>query len=148
MPSADAAEVLSRDFIFHINTGTTALPVLTEIGGVESHAPGRSKNNSDTTKYSNHGEKSHLPASIERTLKLSAKYLEDASDGTRDAGQEACETLSDAFGPAGIKQFQVTTPGAITKIALGSCDAGETGGSDPDSIEGWECNITFVEKPA
>lgn len=141
-------EVFIRDITWEINTGTVAVPIWTNIGGiVDSGFPKPEVGTTDTTKNSNAGVKSHKPSSIEYKVALKGFYLEDETAGTRDAGQAACETLTAVIGSSGIKQFRFTSPGGTAKVGLASCQAGPGEGGDEDMVP-WECEVRFTEKPA
>lgn len=129
-------KVLIRQWTVSINTGTTALPVWVEVGGVDNVSPSRSKNNADTGDFASAGWERHLPASRGRSLTVSGHYMEDVANGDRDPGQEAVETLGVAIGVAGIGEFKFESPGGNGFRLKGSVDITGPGGGKND-VASW-----------
>lgn len=139
-------KTLARDWDFHLNTGTEALPTWTPINGINSHSWSVSKNDADTTTYDDEGWLSHLTASRGRSVTLSGIHMEDPANGARDPGQAAVETLAEQIGPNSLKQFRVTSPGAKTITGRASAQVTQGGGGNDDP-SGWEAVMTFSGKP-
>ena len=140
-------DTLARDDgAWDINTGTAGSPVWTPIGGLNSWSPSPSKNDADTTKFSNNGWQSHLPASRGLEHTLSGLVQVDPSTGARDAGQAACEKLALEMGVDGISQFRHTMTGGTVNVFDGSCNVTRGGGGNDDP-SAWECTVTMSGAP-
>ena len=140
-------DTLARDDgAWDINTGTAESPVWTPIGGLNSWSPSPSKNDADTTKFSNGGWQSHLPASRGLEHTLSGLVQVDDSTGQRDPGQAACETLSRQMGVDGIGQFRHTMTGGTVNTFDASCNVTRGGGGNDDP-SAWEVTITMSGPP-
>lgn len=141
-------DTLARDDgAFDVNTGTEMSPVWTPIGGLNSWKPSPSKNDADTTKFSDGGWQAHLPASRSMEHTLSGLKQVDLSTGARDAGQSAVETLSGAMGVAGIGQFRHSMTGGTINIFKASVNA-TVGGGGNDDPSAWEATLTMTGPPA
>ena len=115
-------------------------PVFTEILGIKSFTFDSSVTDADTTGFDDDGLKTHLPATKTYTIDAEGHFLEDQDDKTRDPGQEACETLSDALGIDGIEVFQLTTPAGTVKTFSASAIVGGIGGGIEDATT-WTLNL-------
>lgn len=133
-------KVLSRDTEFEINTGTEGSPVWTAIGKKKSITHSPTANEADTTDFESDGDLEHRIVSRGHSYTISCWRMEDTGDGSRDAGQEAVETLSLAKGAASKDQFRITTPGGTTLTFWGTARVTELGGSNDDHIE-WQAEI-------
>ncbi len=140
-------DTLARDDgAWDINTGTAESPVWTPIGGLNSWSPSPSKNDADTTKFSNQGWQSHLPASRSLEHTLSGIVQVDPDTGERDAGQAACETLGRQMGVDGIGQFRHTMTGGTVNTFDASCNVTRGGGGNDDP-SAWEVTVTMSGAP-
>lgn len=139
-------KVLMRQWTVSINTGSVAVPVWTEIGGIDNVAPSRTKSNADTGDFSSEGWEEHLPAGRGRSLTASGHYKEDPATGARDAGQAACEALAEQIGTDGIGQFRFESPGGNGFTCNASADITGPGGgkNDPSS---WGVVIDLTGPP-
>ena len=72
---------------------------------------------------------------------LSGFWLEDVSDGSRDPGQAAVETLAKAVGLASLGQFRITSPGGNTITFLASAEVTLFGGGNNDPAS-WQAALT------
>lgn len=134
-------KIPARDWTFQINTGTDAVPAFTAIAGINSWGHSPSKNDTDTTTFDDAGRLSHMPISRGDSFTIEGLYSEDPTTGDRDAGQEAVETAGNAVGTAGIKQFQITSPGGTVKTFAASYNVTIGGGGNDDGTA-WSCEIT------
>lgn len=140
-------DTLARDDgAWDINTGTVGVPVWTPIGGLSSWSYSPSKNNADTTKYSNAGYQSHLPASLSVEHSIAGLKQVDSVTGDRDAGQAAVEAISGVLGVAGMTQFRHTMAGGIVNTFTGSVTWTNAGGSNDDATA-WEATILMSGPP-
>ena len=144
---ANEEKVLIRDFYLHINTGTFAVPVWTQVKGLHpemewSDSPTRA----DTTDQDANGVKSHLVVSHEYTASCKGKRLEDPDDGSRDPGQEAAEALARQIGAASLGDWRITTPGAATVRFNASAQVKPFGGGMDDAST-WECELAVSGQP-
>lgn len=126
-------EILARGFTFTIDG--------TAIGGINSFSIGSDKADADTTKFSNQGHRSHLPASRGKTVTLSGLYQEDPDTGARDAGQAAVELLAEKVGYDGMAEFVITSPGGNTKTFDASAKMADLGGGNDDPTS-WGVELT------
>lgn len=125
-------KVLIREWTISVNTGSEAVPVWTEIGGIDNVAPSSNKNNADTGDFSSGGWDRHLPASRSRGFTASGHYMEDVANGDRDPGQEAVEVASNLIGTSAMKGFQFESPGGNGFTVRGSVDVTPPGGGKND----------------
>lgn len=137
-------KVLARGWTFFINTGTYAVPVWTQIHGINSFSPSPEKNDADTTDFDDAGSLSHLPVSRGRAFTLEGFYKVDVSNGDRDEGQAAVEALSDSMGVAGIGNFKFVAPDASIDLFSGSVNVTPPGGGSDDAAA-WSVEITVTE---
>lgn len=129
------------DGAFDVNTGTESVPVWTPIGGVNNWSPSPSKNDADTTKFSDGGNQAHLPASRGMEYTLSGIKQVDPDTGARDPGQAALETLGLLNGPAGLGQFRHSMIGGDVAIFKASVNV-TSGGGGNDDPNAWEATLT------
>lgn len=140
-------DTLARDDgAFDINTGTKEAPVWTPIGGLNSWSPSPQKNDADTTKFSNQGWQSHLPASRGLEHTISGLVQVDPSTGDRDPGQAAVETLATKMGPDGIGQFRHTMTGGTVNTFEASVNVTRGGGGNDDP-SAWEATLLMSGPP-
>lgn len=128
-------KVLARQFIFHINTGTVAVPVWTEIKGIDNFSPSPNKSDADTTTFDDDGVDTHLPAARGTSFTVSGKIsYTDAERTTRDPGQVAALAWADEIGPEGLKQFRIVYPDADQsfRMFLASANTADGGGGNND----------------
>lgn len=135
-------KVRADDFDIAINTGTTETPTWTPIGGIRSFNMSTTKNDIDTRDFDSGGWLEHIVGSRGKAFSISGAREEDESDGSRDPGQEAVETLGNALGAEALGQFQITSPGGTTFTFLASCDVTEFGGG-LDEFATWEVAMTM-----
>lgn len=130
-------EVLMQDVDVEINTGTIAVPAWTRIAAVTgvTHTP--SKATADTKNFDVAGRQRHRVVRRGDSFTVTAQRQEDESDGSRDAGQEAVETMGRAVGSDAEKQFRLTSPGGNTMVFSASAEVTELGG-DTDSVATWQ----------
>lgn len=144
MPVTDT---LARDNgALDINTGTVQSPVWTPVGGINSWSPSPTLNRADTTKFSDQGNLAHLPASKGMTYTFTGFRQVDESTGARDAGQLACEQLSEQLGPDGIGQFRHSRAGGKVTVFFGSVTVTDGGGGNDDP-DAWEIEIERTGVP-
>jgi hypothetical protein len=132
-----ATEILARSFGISI---TPNAGVKTAIGGLDTFSLTESSNDADRTGFDDGGNPRHWVASRTRTIKLSGKFLEDPSNGTRDAGQEAVETQASLIGDLSLATWTIDSPGGNSLSFLGSVTMDEIGGGNDDSAK-WGCTI-------
>lgn len=123
-------KVNARDWVVSINTGTVALPVWTQIGGLTSLNITRATEKTATTDFDSDGIAEHQVMERGKSLEIEGHFLEDPADKTRDAGQEAVEALANEVGLASLKQFKFVSPGGTGKIAKFSAEMGGVGGGN------------------
>ena len=82
-----------------------------EIGGLIAITPADEATEADTTHRQKGGIKSHLIAERTKTIKCTGRFLIDPTDGARDAGQAALETLANAIGLSSIGVFKLELAG-------------------------------------
>ncbi len=110
-------KVNAENYDFEVNTGTIASPTWTNISGIEDFDLGDSTTRADTTDIDSSGVEENRVIRRGHSITLNGHWLEDESDGSRDAGQEALETAARAVGSAAEVGVRVTTPGGTTEIS-------------------------------
>lgn len=136
-------EVLMQDTDAEINTGTIGVPVWTQIGGITgiTHSPTTAR--ADTKNFDTPGRERHKVVRRGDSFTISAQRQEDEGDGSRDAGQEACETAGQAVGSAAEKQYRLTSPGGSTLTFLATVQVTEFGGGT-DDIANWSAELVVT----
>ena len=129
-------KVLSRDYDFEVNTGTIAVPVWTQINGLDEDGIGIAKSNR-TANFEDADDGGFArPRIIGRgyTVSLKGARMEASDDGTRDPGQAAVEAVAGEMVAAAMLQFRITSPAAATPEVLtfmaSVADVVPFGGSD------------------
>lgn len=130
-------EILMQDVDAEINTGTIGVPVWTRIAAVTGITHSPSKATADTKNFDVPGRQRHRVVRRGDSFTITAQRQEDEGDGSRDAGQEAVETMGQAVGTAAEKQFRLTSPGGNTLIFLATAEVTELGG-DTDAVATWQ----------
>lgn len=133
--------VLLRECTAEINTGTEAVPVWVEIGGlgpIELSV----KKEKKTVKVNSDGKwKNERVTEMQFTWKLKGARLEDPGDGSRDAGQEAVEAMNLLAGYNSTKQTRMTSPGGEVIVHQSSVECNPWAG-DEDGFMSWEAEFT------
>ena len=113
-------KVLSRDFKIAVNTGTIAVPVYTDIGGLDEDGISFSTSSREVDFMDADDGGLAKPVVIGHgyTCSLKGARMESSTDGTRDPGQALVETMQDLTGLAGMLQYQITSPAAATAETL------------------------------
>lgn len=131
-------KIPARDYTFEVDPagGTSYV----EITGLTtwSHKPSSGK--ADTTDFGSAGRNEHLKMSTGDMFTLEGQRKADVSDGSRDAGQAACETLWRAVGLSSLGAFRFTDPDGEVKTFRGSCVVTHGGGGN-DDVTGWSVEI-------
>lgn len=144
---AGEEKVLVRDFHLLINTGTRAVPVWTPVKGLHPEMEWTdSPTRADTTDQDADGVKTHLVVSHEYQATVKGKRLEDPSDGSRDPGQEAVETLARQIRAASIGDFKITTAGT-SEIRFDASATVKPFGGGMDDAASWECELAVSGQP-
>jgi len=139
----DPIEVLSDDFVISINTGSEESPTWTPILGLKSHR--WSESNTKEVDASNRSTRGRGQTRVVRrgnTLTFGGNFFEDESDGTRDPGQAAVETLASQIIPDDLGWFAYETPGGTVKYLQATAKMSDEGG-DLDSLCEWgaSCDV-------
>jgi len=113
-------KVLSRDFKIAVNTGTTALPVYTNIGGLDEDGISFSTSSRkvDFMDADDGGAAKPVVIGHGYTCALKGARMESVVDGARDPGQAAVEAMQDLTGLAGMLMYQITSPALATPEVL------------------------------
>lgn len=133
-------QVLMQDTTAEINTGTVGSPTWVAIHGITGITHSPSTTRVDTKNFDSGGRMTHKVARRGDAFTISAQRLEDEGDGSRDAGQEACETAGQAVGAAAEKQFRLTSPGGNTLTFLASVEVTQLGGNT-DDVANWQAAL-------
>jgi len=123
-----AQEILASGFTIQVDIGAGYIT----IDGINKFTPGYSYNNADTSVFSTGPNKRHLKTSIEKTVTVEGFHWEDPDTGTRDAGQEAVETIADLAGPDAVGGLKITSPGGNVKEWDGTFAMTDGGGANED----------------
>lgn len=105
-------KLLAKNFPLEINSGTTAAPVWTPIGGINSLTISPAKNTVDTRDYNSGNWQEHMVVSRGATLSLDGQRLHDPTDGSRDPGQEEVESYAWETGAEAEAEFRVVSASA------------------------------------
>lgn len=140
-------KILARHLVGELNTGTTALPVWTPIGGLTSQTFDTSKKDVDDTDFDSDGWEEHKVASRASSIKLDGFYKEDPVTGARDAGQEALIALADAVGYDSLKPYRVTTPGGNVTVYQVSAKVSAPAGGGLNDNSKFSAELTVSGKP-
>jgi hypothetical protein len=140
-------KVNARDWTFELGDGDPAGTgeVFTQIGGITSMEITQGQQETDTTDFASAGNAEHEVMERSRNITVTGHFDENPADGTRDAGQEAVETLANAVGADSLRNLRVTSPGATTWTQLVSARLGAVGGGNNDKSS-W--GATFVRSGA
>lgn len=149
-------KILARDMDCFVNTGTTAVPVWTQIDYTQVTA-NYSVTNADTTTQSDGGWSAHLPALRSATFSMEGRYLVDPATGDRDVAQAFLESAAHLVSHEGLIQFWFVMmgrgtgdAGADTPLAglkfSGSLNATPFGGGTSDAAA-FNCEVTMSGKP-
>lgn len=131
---------LARDLAISINTGTIGVPIWTPVGGLNSLTHSPSSTDADTTDFDDNGRATHMKAERGDSWTLSGYQIEDVSTGSRDAGQEAVETVAQLMGISSTDQFQIVSPGGNTITFLASAEVTQGGGGNNDTAS-WAATL-------
>lgn len=114
MPVTNDDKVLSRDFTISVNTGTSGSPTWTPIGGLDEDGISISTDvrDVDFMDADDDGFAKPVPIGHSYTVSLKGSRIENADDGTRDAGQAALEAVQDEVGLDALLEFQIESPAA------------------------------------
>jgi hypothetical protein len=134
-------EIPAQDFTFDLNTGTTVSPNWVNIVGINTMSFAPVTNRADTRHFGDGGWLKHWVASRGMTMTLGGLRQEDPDTGDRDPGQEAVEAWALLMGPASIKQFRFTTPGANVATFNASAEITPAGGGNDDPAT-WQVVVT------
>ena len=136
-------EILARGFGFHLNTGTSAVPIWTAVEGIKTWSHSPKTNVADTTDNDDDGTPTHRVASRSHEFTLKGMMHEDADDGARAAGQEAVEAWAEGLDLDSVMQFRITSPGGNLKTFDATAEVTQGGGGNDDPTD-WECKISVT----
>ena len=142
-------KVLSRDFKIGVNTGTIAMPVYTNIGGLDEDGISFSTSSRETDFMDADDGGVAKPVIIGHgyTCALKGARMESVLDGTRDPGQAAVEAMQDITGLAGMLMYQITSPAAATPEVLtfsATSNVNAIGGGDKSA---WTADLHIFGTP-
>lgn len=141
-------EQLAREFSFFIQDDSETYQ---EIGGINSFDPSPEKNDVDLTKFSSNGFLEHLVATRGLTFTLEGDHLEDETDGSRDTGQERCETLAGNTGWDGMEMFKVEGPdgsGVEFEVSVDAPLMGMSQGGGQGEAASWSATFNMSGEPS
>ncbi|PKM78538.1 MAG: hypothetical protein CVU90_02025 [Firmicutes bacterium HGW-Firmicutes-15] len=130
-------KVLARDMNVFIKVAT----VWTEIKELNTVTFGSSKNDADTTTFTDGGWNTHIVTSRGRTCKLEGFYVIDEVTKARNPGQAAVDALNNAIGYASLGEFKVVFPDDTNKTFLASVNLIDLGGGNDDGLP-WGAELT------
>ena len=142
-------KVLSRDFKIGVNTGTIAMPVYTNIGGLDEDGISFSTSSRETDFMDADDGGVAKPVIIGHgyTCALKGARMESVVDGARDPGQAAVEAMQDITGLAGMLMYQITSPAAATPEVLtfsATSNVNAIGGGDKSA---WTADLHIFGTP-
>lgn len=132
-------KIPARDYTFEVDPagGTSYV----EIGGITTWSPSKKDSTTDTTDFDSDGIAESLKMERGESFTLEGFRKADVSDGSRDAGQEACEELDSALGLDSLGAFRFTAPDGEVKTFDGHCSVTSGGGGNNDMAK-WSVEIT------
>lgn len=137
---------LARNLRPEINTGTTASPSWTEIKGVTSLEPSRSRTTTDTTGFDSGGAGEHLVPRLDKSVSIGGFLVYDVNNsGARDAGQEALDGFADSIGDDAKFEFRIvhrTTDEIMAHYNEATAELATPMGGGTDAASAWSCTIT------
>lgn len=132
-------KIPARDYTFEVDpAGGTAY---VEIGGIMSWSPKKSDETTKTTDFDSDGRSESLKIETGESFTLEGFLKSDVSDGSRDAGQAACEDLDDNLGLDSLGAWRFTAPDGEVKTFDGHCSVTKGGGGNNDMSK-WSVEIT------
>lgn len=140
-------KILARNLAGALNTGTTAVPVWTPIGGLTSLTFDSDKTDTEDTDFDSAGYAEHKVVQRAYSIKLEGFYKEDPVTGSRDAGQSALMALADAIGYDSLKPYRVTTPGGNVTIYQVSAKVNSPAGGGLNDNAKFDVDLTVSGKP-
>lgn len=127
-------KILGREFTLEVETATPG--TYQAIGGIKDISFSPSTQRAETTDYDSAGIEEHLVASRGLSFTVNCHFLEDAGDGSRDAGQQLVIDSAEAVGASSLVNFKLTTVGGTEKVFAGSIELTESpeGMDDPSTF--------------
>ena len=141
-------KVLAKEFTWKIDDGTDTGTYI-EIKGLNNISPSTTKNDADISDF-NDDWLAHLVASRGLEFTIEGYHIEDASDGSRDPGQEQVEAAAEKVGAESLVPFQIQTPGGTVIDFEASVDAppfGVGNGGGNEDAAGFTATLTVSGKP-
>lgn len=141
MPAASAKKWLIQDAVIEINTGTEAVPVWTEVEGINNVTLDPSVSDTDLTDFNSGGFTERVPVRRDWAMAVSGFHMEDPADGARATGQAAVQAENSKLGTDAIKSYQMTVPSGAGFKGPGYVNVtGPSGGTDDGAA--WGFTIT------
>lgn len=117
-------KVNGENWTFEVSDGAGGW---TNIAGIEDFDVSRNTTRADTTDFDSEGVEENRVIRRGKQLTLNGHYLEDESDGSRNAGQEKITTLAEAVGSAAEDTFRFTSPGGTIYEFAATVEEGTSG---------------------
>ncbi len=144
---AQPLAINARDYVFQVSTAGVTY---TTISGIQNWGFKPTYKTADAGTIADGGWGKELTMGAVITFNLEGLYLEDSTDGTRDAGQAIVDTASGLFGVAGLYYFKITHTGTgyVTDVLTfrGAVQLTDQGGKEND-LAPWGAQITSYGKP-
>lgn len=140
-------KINARDLIFEVSDMENS-PTWTGVGGLTSATVSYDENEEvvDTTTFDSEGYYEAEKLQIGAQFEMEGLFLQDPTDGTRDAGQQLVEERAELLGYEGLTNLRFRYPGATTwKTWSAVISVGEQGGGTNDKTS-W--NATFIRSGA
>jgi hypothetical protein len=109
-----ATRIPASLFTLHINTGTTASPIWTEVGGITQLDASQTATTVDGSTFDSDGWADDVTVRRAAMITLTGRALFDETTGAKDPGQAAIETLGALLGDDAKGAFKVSLPGGAT----------------------------------
>jgi hypothetical protein len=140
-------KVLARDWNLFINTGTFAVPVWADVtGGINTFKFSNKKKDAETTDFASDGRDESFAASRSTEISAEGYYLEDLSNGDRNAGQELIEAQAELVGVTSLGDFKIVSPAGTLRRFYASVEMVDVGGGNDDPTS-WGYTLTISGKP-
>jgi len=124
-----ADTILARGWTIEVYDGSD----YQSIGGINTFTLSSSVERSDGTTFDSEGNAEHTKSQLGKTITVEGYYFEDDT-GTRDAGQEAVETLCEALGSAAEETMHIASPDGGYEVWMdGTFNLADIGGGNNDN---------------
>lgn len=131
-------KIPARDYTFELDPAGGSSFV--EIGGINTWSHKNSNTDTESTDFDSDGRDEHYQMGTGDSFTLEGFRKADVSNGARDAGQAACETLARAVGIESRGAFRFTSPDGEVKTFEGTAKV-DVGGGGNNDLTKWSVEV-------